>query len=75
MRDYDSCASCRDAGCTFVVLGILAALLFAVIGLLVGAAFAATILANLAAFIVLAVVLFVGLGVWAIYRICRCRRN
>ncbi len=74
MREYDSCNSCRDAGCTYAIPGILAALFFAVVGLLVGAAVSATILANLAAFIVLAVVLLVLLGIWAIVRFCRCRR-
>ena len=73
MRDYDSCNTCRVSGCAFAVPGILIALLFATIGLLVGAAVAETILANLAAFIVLAVVLFVALGIWAIVRFCRCR--
>ena len=76
MRDYDSCNSCntcRTSACAFLVPGILAELLFAVIGLLVGASVAATILENLAAFIVLAVVLFVAFGIWAIVRICRCR--
>ncbi len=75
MREYDSCNSCREAGCTFAVPGILVALLFGVIGLLVGAAVSVAILANIAAFIVLAVVLFVALGIWTIVRICRCRRN
>lgn len=76
MRDYDSynsCDNCQASGCTFAVPGILGALLTAVIGLLVGASVAATILENLAAFIVLAVVLFVAFGIWAIARICRCR--
>ena len=76
MRDYDfydSCDTCREAGCAFAVPGILAALLFAVIGLLVGASIAGTIIENMVAFVILAVVLFVGLGIWAIIRFCRCR--
>ncbi len=73
MREYDSCNLCRGQGCAFAVPGILAVLLFAVVGLLVGAVIATTVIENIAAFIVLAVVLFVALGIWGIVRFCRCR--
>lgn len=76
MRDYgsyNSCDNCQASGCTFAVPGVLGALLAAVIGLLVGASMAGTIIENMVAFVILAVVLFVGLGIWAIIRFCRCR--
>lgn len=72
-NNYTPCTRCRG-NCFFLIPAILIALLTFTIGLLVGAAIAATVLENLAAFIVIAVVFFVLLVVFAIAYFCRCAR-
>ena len=72
-NNYTTCTRCRG-NCFFLIPAILIALLTFTIGLLVGAAIAATVLENLAAFIVIAVVFFVLLVVFAIAYFCRCAR-
>ena len=67
--------SCGRLVCLFLIPGILIAALFATVGLIVGAVAAEAIFSNLAAFIVLAVVLELMLIIWIIYRACRCRRQ
>ncbi|MDO4742597.1 MAG: hypothetical protein Q4B04_01000 [bacterium] len=66
---------CRPICCSSVILGILFALLIGTIGLILGAAFSAVILANLAVFIVAAVLLAIILLVYLLSRFCFCRRN
>lgn len=67
--------SCGRLVCLFLIPGILIAALFATVGLIVGAVAAEAVFSNLAAFIVLAVVLALMLIIWIIYRACRCRRQ
>lgn len=72
-NNYNPCTRCRNS-CFFLIPAILIALLTFTIGLLVGAAISATVLENLAAFIVIAVVFFVLLVIFAIAYLCRCSR-
>ena len=72
-NNYTSCTRCRS-NCFFLIPAILIALLTFTVGLLVGASIAATVLENLATFIVLAVVFFVLLVIFAIAYFCRCAR-
>ena len=60
--------------CGNLVLAIIAGLFLATLGLILGAVFAEGITANLAAFIVLAVVLFILFFIFLIYRACVCNR-
>ena len=63
----------KNKCCGLIVLTILIALFTFAIGLLVGAAIAETVLANLAAFIILAVILFILIVIKIIMMLCERR--
>lgn len=73
--DYrgETCTFCRCRCCLWLIAAIIGALFLFTVGLLVGAAVADTIMAAMAAIIVLAVVLFIMTVAIIIYAFCRCR--
>ena len=62
---------CKKKNCLGIIATILLTLFTLSIGLLVGAALSSTILAQLPAFIVVAVILGILLALTAIYMLCR----
>ena len=64
----------NNKNCTFIILGILIALFAFALGLIIGAVITTTVLANLAAFIILAVLLFIILVLQIIRILCDKKR-
>lgn len=69
-RDCNNCYGVRGL-CNNIIGALLFALLTFVFGLIIGAVLFGLILSNLAAIIVLAVVLLVLFVIWLIARFCR----
>ncbi len=73
-NDFYGCERC-SLFCWAIIPGVLIALLTLAIGVILGAVLSETILANLAAVIVLGIVFLVALVIWVLVRACRCRRG
>lgn len=73
-NDFYGCDRCTYS-CWAIIPAVLVALLTLTVGVILGAVLSETFLAALAAIITLAVVFFVAVVIWALVRICRCRRG
>lgn len=74
-RCENRCREVTGCRCLRLITAIFGILFVFTLGLIIGAVIVGTVLENLAAFIVTAVIFFVLTEATLIYRRCNCRRN